>query len=193
MALRHGDGFWGSVLYAVGVAVYKLAEHWALSWVEKTFLEDHTSRAVRFLLDSLPIVTWLLAALGLVWIGQRLARGSQPSVATTILSATAPSTTSPTLIPTKQLNVPVLVPERGFEFYPGRDTLPPERQLRAHIESAKDQVWALWNTGTEAFQAKMLETGRIKKLLLPHPDEVASLLAAAEGSSPENGLRDRQS
>lgn len=90
--------------------------------------------------------------------------------------------------PKLERNAPVVL--NGFEFYPGRRWLPPARTLRAQVDSAKEEVWALWNTGTEAFQAKILETGQIKKLLLPHPDEVAPQLAGAEGADPDKIRRE---
>lgn len=68
----------------------------------------------------------------------------------------------------------------GFEFYPGRGSLPEHRQLRALLASARKEVWAMWNTGAFAARGQLLGTPIIKRILLPHPDNVAPILAAAE-------------
>jgi hypothetical protein len=68
----------------------------------------------------------------------------------------------------------------GFEFYPSRQSLSVKRPIKPHINSA-DVVWALWNAGTSAWANDVVETGKINRLLLPHPDggQAITLLAQA--------------
>ncbi len=57
--------------------IYKLAENWALSWLQSP-IESKASVAVKLLLQHLPILTWVLAAIGLIWITKKVARFEEP-------------------------------------------------------------------------------------------------------------------
>lgn len=85
-------------------------------------------------------------------------------------------------------NEPIILP--GFEFFPRRDVLSAHRPLVAHINTAS-VVWAQWNTGTMAYVNNAMETGRIERLILPHPTQASiNYLADAIGKEKEHIIDD---
>ena len=70
---------------------------------------------------------------------------------------------------------------QGFEFYPSRTILSKRRSLLEQIKSSS-VIWALWNTGTQAFVDDALKERHVKKLILPHPERASlDYLAEAVG------------
>lgn len=54
-----------------------------------------------------------------------------------------------------------------IEFFDGRDSLSKRYPLSNVLKSA-DTIWALWNTGTQAYVVDAVRSGRIERLILPH-------------------------
>lgn len=61
-----------SVASLLSLGLYKLAENWALNWVQAQI----DSGVVRLILDYLPLVTWAFAAIGLILLGTWIARST---------------------------------------------------------------------------------------------------------------------
>lgn len=59
------------------MGLYKLLEHWALTWV-LTQVEPRATPALRMILGYIniyiPIITWILAAAGLIWVTYKAGR-----------------------------------------------------------------------------------------------------------------------
>ena len=66
--------FLASILWGIGWAVYKFFEDWALEWLRSKIVTEPT---MSIIVDSLPIVTWFLAAAGFVWLTFRILAPSQ--------------------------------------------------------------------------------------------------------------------
>lgn len=74
----------------------------------------------------------------------------------------------------------------GVEFYDSREALEKQRTLREQLESAKE-VWGFWRTGTEVYVTQTIQSGRIKRLILPHPQgQGVELMADALGKKKED-------
>lgn len=68
-----------------------------------------------------------------------------------------------------------------FEFNIDRDALSKRRNLNQILEEA-DCVWALWNTGQDAWRRHLLRNPKIKRLILPDPhSDALQLLASGRG------------
>ena len=69
----------------------------------------------------------------------------------------------------------------GFEFNVNRDALSKRRNISQILEEA-DSVWALWNTGQDAWRRHLLRNPKIKRLILPDPhSDAIQLLASGRG------------
>jgi hypothetical protein len=67
-------------------------------------------------------------------------------------------------------NEPILL--SGFEFYPRRDLLKVHRPLSQTVTSARE-LWLLWNAGTEGGSQNITKSGKVRRVLLPHPKSQA--------------------
>jgi hypothetical protein len=117
-----------------------------------------------FQIDNIPTISiWLLLPIAGGWVlwllfalNQRVRESSQVAV-----------------LP----NSPVVL--SGFEFYPSRNQLAVHRHLVKNIEAA-NEVWLLWNVGTEGGAKNITRTGKITRVLLADPrSEAVGMLAGA--------------
>lgn len=70
--------FWPAVSWFIAWAVYKLAENWAMNWV----LEQRTGpgwTALRPAIVYFPLVTWIIAGGGLIWLTMRMRQTAPPA------------------------------------------------------------------------------------------------------------------
>lgn len=80
---------------------------------------------------------------------------------------------------------------QGFEFFPSRSVLRQHHPLTKLIEGTPS-VWVFWPAGTQATGVEdVIQTGNIKRLILPYPKEsIVKELARLSGKTPEGIFSD---
>ncbi len=70
------------------------------------------------------------------------------------------------------------VVSQGFEFFSSRDNLRRHHPLAQRIKSSST-IWALWNTGAQAYIDNAIKESTIKHLILPHPRQDLAMTSLA--------------
>jgi hypothetical protein len=154
-------GYSKTIQYAVAIAVYKIAEHWALGWVQSTYLEPNAGRAMRLIIAYLPVLTWLLAAAGLIWTTRYVVSQSKP--------------------PVSHSSIP--------EFFSSRSELNARTGgIQEEIKHARE-AWLVTHTGAYVNSMGVLTSGHLKRLVVVDPRGEYLERTATVGGNAVEGLR----
>ena len=63
-----------AIRWVLGLTLYKIVESWTLNWIQAKYIDPNTSKGVRLLVEYAPVLTWLIAAAGLVWATRHAVR-----------------------------------------------------------------------------------------------------------------------
>lgn len=139
------SGFLLKTAYVVAWILYKIAEQPALDWVRDR-ISANADPLLRFFVDYFPVLTWAVAAIGLLWLTNRVARAGRQQ------TQTLPSNRDPRLSEIERrlgpdqrawvdkpahIEILVLLREVGVVMLLNRPVIPPDvhlSRLRADSE-----------------------------------------------------------